>query len=320
MLFIPNCNMINLSNIQSAANRISEHIHKTPVLTSKLINKYIGAELFFKCENFQKTGSFKIRGAANAVFSLNDEELKAGVVTHSSGNFAQALALAAYWRNIPAYIVMPETATKVKVQAVQDYGGIITFCKPTQAARESSAAKIMKETGAKFIHPYDNNNIIAGQGTAAIEFLNEVPDLEIIMAPIGGGGLMGGTAIAARELKTDIKIIAAEPENANDAYKSFKHKKRFPANKPQTIADGLLTSVGDLNYEIMQQYFDDVICCNEESIKLTMKIIWERLKIVIEPSAAVPLACIIQNNEKFRNTKTGIIISGGNIDLNKKWF
>jgi threonine dehydratase len=312
--------MIKLEDIQIAANRISEHIHKTPVLKSKLINKYIGAELYFKCENFQKAGSFKIRGASNAVLSLNNEELKSGVVTHSSGNFAQALALAASWRSIPAYIVMPETAPQVKVDAVKEYGGIISFCKPTLAAREEMAKLIIKKYGAKFIHPYDNEKIIAGQGTATIEFLNSVSDLEIIMAPIGGGGLMGGTAIAARELKPDIIIIAAEPENANDAYKSFKHKKRFPANKPQTIADGLLTSVGDLNYEIMINYFDDIICCSEENIKHAMRIIWERLKIVIEPSAAVPLACIIQNKEQFRNKKTGIILSGGNIDLNKVWF
>lgn len=310
--------MIDIENIKDALNRIRPFVHYTPVQTSRLIDKKVGANLFFKCENFQRAGAFKFRGACNALFSIPTNELSNGVVTHSSGNFAQALALAASIKNIPAYIVMPETAPLVKVNAVKDYGGTVILCKPNLKAREETADLTIKKTGARFIHPYDDEKIIAGQGTASLELLEQVKHLDVIIAPIGGGGLMGGTAIAARALQENIEIIAAEPIKANDAYRSFYDKTHYPSENPQTIADGLLTSLGKLNFEIMMNYFDDVVCCSEENILVAMQLIMERMKIIIEPSAAVPLACIIENPNKFLGKRIGVILSGGNIDLTKK--
>jgi threonine dehydratase len=312
--------MVDLQDIKAAATRIADHIHQTPVLSSRLVNRKTRAEVFFKCENFQRAGAFKFRGACNALFAKPDNEIKDGVVTHSSGNFAQALALAASLRGIQSHIVMPETAPLVKVNAVRDYGGKITFCKPTLAAREQAADLIIQKTGALFIHPFDDDLIIAGQGTAALELISEVPELDVIMAPIGGGGLMGGTAVAARHLMPSIEIIAAEPINANDAKRSFQDKILYPSINPNTIADGLLTSVGALNFEIMLCYFDDVMCCSEVAIINAMHFIWERMKIVVEPSAAVPLAVLMEHPERFVNKRIGVILSGGNVDLNKQWF
>lgn len=305
------------SMILEARERIKPYIHHTPVLSSNLINDQLGAELFFKCENFQKVGAFKSRGAVNAVFSLSDEECKNGVCTHSSGNHAQALARAAMIRGIKAYIVMPETAPSVKVAAVKQYGGEITFCKPTLEARESTLAKIIDKTNATEIHPYNDIRIISGQATAAMEFFEEIEDADILMAPVGGGGLLSGTAMATHYFSPDTKVIAAEPERADDAYRSFKSKTFIPSEDPDTIADGLLTSLGSLTFPIICNFVDDILTVKEESIIKAMKLIWERMKIIIEPSSAVPLAALLENKINIKGKRIGIIISGGNIDLNK---
>ncbi|MFH2140898.1 MAG: pyridoxal-phosphate dependent enzyme [Bacteroidota bacterium] len=307
-------------DIKNAHLRIEEYIHNTPVLSSKSINKIAGAEIFFKCENFQKVGAFKFRGATNAVLSLSEEEAKNGVATHSSGNHAAALSLAAKNRGIPAYIVMPKNAPIIKKKAVEEYGGIISFCKPTLQAREEGLEKIVAQTGAEFIHPYNDSRIITGQGTVAKELLEQCPFLEIIIAPVGGGGLLSGTAISSKHIKPGIKVIAAEPEKANDAFKSFYSGKLFPSENPKTICDGLLTSLSDLTFSIILNKVDEIITVKEESIIMAMRLIWERMKIIIEPSSAVCLAVIIENPYKFLDKKIGIIISGGNVDLQKLPF
>ena len=303
------------SDVLAAHKRIIPYVHQTPVLTSKSINKIIGAELFFKCENFQKVGAFKFRGATNAVLSLIEEEAVKGVATHSSGNHAAALALAAMNRNISSFIVMPENAPDIKKKAVAGYGAKIYYCEPTLQARESTLKKVQKETGAHFIHPYDNFEVISGQGTAALELIQEKNNLDIIMAPVGGGGLLSGTSISAKSMNRMIEVIAAEPEMADDASRSFKSGKLIPSDNPKTLADGLLTSLSDLTFAIIQKNVDDIVLTNEENIVLAMKMIWERMKIIVEPSSAVPLAAIIQNKSRFQNKKVGIIISGGNVDL-----
>ena len=295
--------------------RIIPFIHQTPVLTSESINELFGCKLYFKCENFQKVGAFKYRGATNAVQLLPDDDLKNGVATHSSGNHAQALSLAAKVKGIKAFIVMPENSKKVKVDAVKAYGGEITFCEPTLKSREETLEKVVQKINATFIHPYHNFNIICGQGTAAFEFINEVKDMNIIISPVGGGGLLSGTSIAAKSLNPKIKVIAAEPKNADDAYRSFYAKKLFPSINPNTIADGLLTSLGDMNFKIILKYVDEIITAKEDSIISAMKLIWERMKIIIEPSAAVTLAIIIENKKKFRSQNIGLILSGGNVDF-----
>jgi threonine dehydratase len=312
---------MNIQNIPSwddiidASLRISGYIHRTPVLTSNHLNSLSGSFLFFKCENFQKVGAFKARGALNAVLKLSGEHAASGVATHSSGNHAAALALAASIRNIPAYIVMPSNAPKVKVEAVRSYGGIISFCEPTLAAREEGLNKITKETGAVFIPPYNHPDIICGQGTAAKEFLEEIPDLDVIMAPVGGGGLLSGTAIAAKAMSPDIKVIAGEPENANDAFLSFTSGQLIPSVNPQTIADGLKTSLGDLTFKIILEKTDAILTVSEDEIIHAMRLIWERMKIIIEPSCAVPFAAVLANKSLFEGKKVGIILSGGNVDL-----
>lgn len=309
-----------ISDIESAYHLIKLYIHKTPVLTSESVNAILDAELFLKCENFQKVGAFKFRGATNAVLRITEVEAKHGVATHSSGNHAAALALAAKKRGIPAYIVMPENAPGIKKKAVAGYGGIITFCTPTQQAREDTLAQIQKETGAVFVHPYNNFDVICGQGTASLELLEEIANLDIVIAPVGGGGLLSGTATYVKGKNPSIKVFGAEPQNADDAYRSLRDKTIYPSINPKTIADGLLTSLCPLTYEIISEKCDGIFTVTEESIVSAMRMIWERMKIIIEPSSAVPIAAIMQNPDSFRNKRVGVIISGGNVDLdNLPW-
>ena len=309
-----------LNDIIKAHERIKKFIHKTPVLSSLGINVITGTSVYFKCENFQKVGAFKFRGASNAIALLSEDAKKRGVATHSSGNHAAALALAAKNMGIKAYIVMPETAPEIKKEAVKSYGAEITFCAATLEARESTLNKVIERVGAMFIHPYNNTDIICGQGTAALELLGENPDLDIIMAPVGGGGLISGTAIAAKGINPKIKVFGAEPENANDAYLSFTSGQFVPAKPPNTIADGLLTSLGDITFKIISEKVDEIITVSEQAIIDAMRLIWERMKIIVEPSSAVPLAAMLENKEKFKGKSVGIILSGGNVDLNKLPF
>ena len=313
-------NLPSISDIRAAHERIKPFIHQTPVMTSHQLNTIFGCNLFFKCENFQKVGAFKFRGATNAVLLLSAEDKNRGVVTHSSGNHAAALALAATMNGVKPYIVMPETAPEVKKNAVAGYGAEITFCKPTLEARESTAREIIEKTGAVLIHPYDNFNVICGQGTAALELIKEISDLDIIVAPVGGGGLMSGTSTAARAINGKIKVIAAEPLNANDAWKSFTTGVLHPSVHPDTIADGLLTSLSDLTFSIIRKNVDHIFTVNEETIIECMRLIWERMKIIAEPSSATVLAAVKENPDFFRGKKTGLIISGGNVDLRKLPF
>ena len=306
-----------LLDIRSAHYRIRPYIHKTPVLTCTALNEMVGAKLFFKCENFQKVGAFKFRGACNTIFSLSDEEASKSVVTHSSGNHAAALALAARKRGIIARIVMPSTAPKVKIEAVKNYGGVITFCEPTLAARESTAAQIIAETGAIMIHPFNDYRIIAGQGTATLELIEEIDDLDFVLAPVGGGGLLSGTAIAAKSLRSQIKVIGCEPKNANDAYLSMQAGRIIPPENPNTIADGLRTSLGDKTFPIIQEFVDEIALATEEEIIAAMRHIFERMKMIVEPSSAVPFAVLLSNKVKVTDKKVGIIISGGNVDFSR---
>src|SRR5215468_7333440 len=282
------------ADVQTAAARIKPYAHRTPVLTCTSLNALVGAELFCKCENFQKVGAFKFRGACNAVFSLAAPEAQHGVATHSSGNHAAAVALAAQLRGIKAHIVMPDNAPAVKRAAVAGYGGSIVYCAPTLAAREATLERVVHETGATFIHPYNDARVIAGQGTAALELLTDVTDLDVIMAPVGGGGLLSGTAIVAAALSSSTRVIAAEPEAADDAYRSLLAGQILPANDPRTIADGLRTSLGELTFAIMQQHVQQIVTVSEEAIVSAMRYIWERMKIVIEPSAAVPIGALLE--------------------------
>lgn len=307
-------------DLAEAHERILPYIHRTPVLTSKLLNQITGAEIFFKCENFQKAGAFKMRGAANAVLNLPDERRKKGVVTHSSGNFAQALSLAAKSAGVPAYIVMPSSAPEVKKEAVKGYGGKVTECIPTLEEREKAAERIIAETGATFLHPSNDLDVIYGQGTAAVELLQDHKDLDFVLAPVGGGGLIAGTALAVHFGSEKCKTIGAEPFEADDAYRSLKSGRIETNETINTIADGLKTQLGDLNFPIIQQYVSDIIRVEEQEIIAAMKLIWERMKIIVEPSSAVALAAILREKEKFRGKKVGIIISGGNVDLKKLPF
>jgi len=301
--------------IQKAYLKIREKVHRTAVIKSQKVNERAGGELFFKCENFQKVGAFKFRGATHAVGELSKGKAQNGVATHSSGNHAQAVALAAKQRGIPAHIVMPENAPKVKVNAVRDYGANITFCESTQQARESTLEAVIEKTGATFIHPYDNPHIIMGQGSAAIELLEDQPGLDFILAPVGGGGLISGTAIAASGFSPDTKIIGVEPEVANDAYLSFKTGERHPVQSTDTVADGLRTSLSELTFSCIQKHVDDIVTVSEQEIIDAMRFIWERMKIIIEPSSAVPVAAVFNGKIRINNQKVGIIISGGNMDL-----
>jgi threonine dehydratase len=309
-----------LSDIKSAHSRIKPYIHHTPVLSSQLINEMFDCDLFFKCENFQKVGAFKFRGATNAVLSLSKDEKSRGVVTHSSGNHAAALALAARMNGVKAYIVMPENAPVVKKNAVSGYGAEITYCKSTLQSREDNTRIIMDRTGATLIHPYDNFNVICGQGTAALELLEEKDDLEIVIAPVGGGGLMSGTSTCVKGINKQIKVIGAEPLNANDAFTSFTTGILTPSVNPLTIADGLLTSLSELTFSVIKNNVDQIITAKEESIIECMLIVWERMKVIIEPSSATVLAVIKENPALFRGKKVGLIISGGNVDFRKLPF
>ena len=305
----------SFKDVQGAYLKIREKVHRTPVLSSQKVNERAGGELFFKCENFQKVGAFKFRGATHAVGELSDKQAEKGVATHSSGNHAQAVALAAKLRGIPAYIVMPENAPTVKVNAVRDYGAQITFCNPTQEARESTLENVVEKTGASFIHPYDNSHIIMGQGSAAIELLEEKSNLDIILAPIGGGGLMSGTAIAASGLSPQTQVIGTEPEVANDAYLSFQSGKLHPVQSTNTVADGLRTSLSELTFACIREHVDEIVTVTEDEIIEAMRFIWERMKIIIEPSCAVPVAAVFNRKIDVKGKKVGIIITGGNIDL-----
>jgi len=313
-------NLPTFADVETAHKLIQQYAHRTPVMTSRLINEIVGGELFLKCENLQKVGAFKFRGACNAVFSLSEEDAAQGVATHSSGNHAAALARAAQMRGIAAHIVMPSNSPEIKKKAVAGYGAKITFCEPTLQARESTLAKVVEETGATEIHPYNNFNVIAGQGTAAKELIEDAGTFDIVMAPVGGGGLLSGTAISTKHLLPECKVIAAEPAGADDAFRSFQSKKIIPSVQPKTIADGLLTSLGDRNFAIIMDKVDDIVTVSEEAIVEAMRLIWERMKIIIEPSSAVPLAAILEKKVDVQNKKVGIILSGGNLDLGKLPF
>ncbi len=305
----------DLQDINRALKLIRPFIHRTPVLTSSAINDIAGSKLFFKCENFQKAGAFKFRGASHAVITLDKTGKRKGVATHSSGNHAAALALAASIHHLPSYIVMPENAPRIKKLAVAGYGARIYYCPPTLEAREQTLHKVVQETGAVFIHPYDNVRVIAGQGTVALELLEQMPSPDIIIAPVGGGGLLSGTAIAVKKLSPHTRVIGAEPAGADDAARSFHTGQLMPSVDPHTIADGLLTSLSERTFTIIRHYVDDILTAKDETIIRAMRMIWERMKIIVEPSAAVPLAVVIENPEIFNNKTTGIILSGGNADL-----
>jgi threonine dehydratase len=310
----------SITDIQNAHGRIRPFIHWTPVLSSMQINRMFDAEIFFKCENFQKAGAFKFRGATNAVMQLSEEEKEKGVITHSSGNHAAALTLAAVTAGVKAFIVMPENAPDVKKNAVAGYGADITFCKPTLQAREETTREIIERTGAVLVHAYDNVNVICGQGTAALELIGEKQDLDVIIAPIGGGGLMSGTVIAAKGLLPGIKVYGAEPLNANDAYLSFTSGKIVPSVNPATMADGLLTSLSERTFYIIKNNVDGIFTVTEKSIVESMQLIWERMKIIVEPSSATVLAVVKENPRHFSGKRIGLIISGGNVDLKKLPF
>ena len=306
---------LDLETIHAAHERIRPYIHRTPVLTSSRLDAASGASLFFKCENFQKIGAFKARGATNAVFSLDDAIAKHGVATHSSGNHGAAVARAAKLRGIPAHVVMPSNSAKVKVRTVESYDAHVVFCEPTEESRESTCAEVIKKTGATLIHSFENEHVIAGQGTAAVELLEDFPNLDLVMCPVGGGGLLSGTALAAKTIRPEIKVIAVEPANADDAAQSFRVGRRIVTEKKFTIADGLRTNIGEPNFAIIQRCVDDVVTVSEEAIIVAMRTIWETMKIIIEPSAAVPYAAIMENNIDVRGKRAGIILTGGNVDL-----
>jgi len=305
---------LDLATIRAAHERIRPHIHRTPVLTSARLDSASGASLFFKCENFQKVGAFKARGATNAVFMLDDATAKRGVATHSSGNHAAALSRAAKLRKISAHIVMPSNTLKVKIRAVEEYGGRIVFCEPTQTAREQTCAEVIAKTGATLIHPFENENVMAGQGTVAVELLEDV-DVDLVLCPVGGGGLLCGTTVAAKTLRPEIKVIAVEPANADDAAQSFRAGQLMRVDKPNTIADGLRTNVGVPNFAIIQRYVDDIVTVSEESIVAAMREIWQTMKIIVEPSGAVPYAAILERKIDIGGRRVGLILTGGNVDL-----
>ncbi len=306
--------------LRDCHQRIKPFIHDTPVLTSRLIDKMGNANFYFKCENFQRMGAFKMRGAANAILQLTPDQKKNGVVTHSSGNFAQALSLAAQSLGVKAYIVMPSSAPEVKKEAVRGYGGILSECEPTLTAREQATQEIINKQGATFIHPSNNEQVILGQGTACMELLKLYPDLDYVFTPVGGGGLLAGTALAAHCFGKNCKTIGGEPFEADDAFRSLKSGKIETNTTTNTIADGLKTQLGDRNFPIIQKYVEEIVRVKEQEIVHAMRLIWERLKIVCEPSSAVALAACFKKKELLTHKKVGIIISGGNVDLSKLPF
>jgi threonine dehydratase len=285
------------------------------VLTNSRLSEPSGASLFFKCENFQKIGAFKARGATNAVFALHEATAQRGVATHSSGNHGAAVARAAKLRGIPAHIVMPPNSAKVKIRAVESYGARVVFCEPTEQARENVCADVIAKTGATLIHSFENPDVIAGQGTAAVELLEDIPDLDVVICPVGGGGLLAGTAVAAKSMRPNVKVIAAEPQNADDAAQSFRAGRVIQTEKKFTIADGLRTNIGEPNFAIISRYADDIVTVSEEAIISAMRDIWETMKIVVEPSAAVPFAAIQEGKIRVAQKRVGIILTGGNVDL-----
>ena len=301
--------------MESALARIQPYIHRTPVQTSQALDHLAGATLFFKCENFQKMGAFKMRGAANAILQLTEAERQRGVATHSSGNFAQAMALAAQMLGIPAYIVMPSNSPAVKKAAVRGYGGEIIECEPNLAAREATLAQVVERTGATFIHPFNDGNVIIGQGTAALELLQDVPNIDLLIAPVGGGGLLSGTALAAHQFSPQTKVWAGEPAGANDAWQSKQAGKIIPQLNPQTIADGLRTSLGDKTWPIIRDYVERIVLVEEDEIIAALRLLMERMKIVVEPSGAVALAAVLKEKDALAGKRVGIILSGGNVDL-----
>lgn len=313
-------NPVNPELVFKAWEKIKGHVHHTPVLTSSLFNQRIGARVFFKAENLQRTGSYKIRGATHAILSLSEKDRKKGVVTHSSGNFAQALSRAAGNLSIPAYIVMPTNAPKIKREAVKLYGGMITDCEPTLEAREAAANKIREQTGATFVHPSNDLQVILGQGTAAVELIHEVLDLNCLVAPVGGGGLLAGTALAVKFLSNTCEVIGAEPFEVDDAYRSLQSGRIETNETTNTIADGLLTQLGDVSFPIIKKHVSRIIRVEEQEIKDAMRWVWERMKIIIEPSSAVAVAAVLREPHYFEGKKVGILISGGNTDVGQPLF
>ena len=311
---------VTLADVEAAARRIAPFVHRTPVLSSHRLDEILGCEVVFKCENLQRIGAFKARGAHNAVFALGEAEAARGVVTHSSGNHAAALSLAARNRGVAAFIVMPSNAPKAKIESVRRLGGEISFCEPTTTAREAAAAAVVADRGATLVHPYDDVRVIAGQGTATLELLGEVPDLDAILAPVGGGGLMSGTAVAARGLSPSVRLWATEPEQADDAWRSWRSGVRTAGDPPDTIADGLRTTLGENGFVILRALLDDFITVREDSIVAAMRLVWEVLKVVIEPSSAVPVAALLEGKLEVHGRKVGVILTGGNVDLdNLPW-
>ena len=307
----------SMQDVSDAATRIRGLAKRTPVLTSSALDGMFGARLFFKCENFQKAGAFKFRGACNAVFSLAERDAERGVATHSSGNHGAALALAAGLRGIPCRVVMPRNAPHVKKAAVAGYGAEIDYCAPTLAEREATLETIVSRSNAAVVHPYDDSRVIAGQGTAALELLDAVPGLDLVLTPIGGGGLAAGTALTVKSRAPGARMVAVEPEGADDAYRSFRAGERLPSVAPKTIADGLLTSLGVRNFALVQRLVDDIVTVGEAAIVRAMRLIWERMKIIVEPSAAVPLSALVENRIDVRGLRVGIVLSGGNVDLDR---
>ena len=306
-----------LEDMQTARKRIEPYIHRTPVLTSRMLDELSGAQLFFKCENLQKAGAFKARGASNAVFGLTDEQAARGVATHSSGNHGTCLSYAAGRRGIPCTVVMPHTAPQAKKDAVRGYGGRVVECEPSTSSREAVFAQVVAETGAEFVHPYNDPRVIAGQGTCSAELIEQVADLDAVIAPIGGGGMISGTCLTLSNLAPQIKIYAAEPEQADDAYRSFKAGHIIADDAPNTVADGLKVPLKELTWHFVQNNVTDILTVSEQEIIDAMKLIWKRMKIVMEPSSAVPLAAILKNPEIFAGQRVGVIITGGNVDLDK---
>ena len=311
-LYIP-----TYQDMLDAHERIKPHINRTPIRTSAYLNELTGAQMFFKCENFQEPGAFKVRGASNAVFGLSDEQAKNGVATHSSGNHASCLSYAAMLRGIPCNVVMPKTAPQAKKDTVRRYGGVITECEPSTTSREEAFAKVQAETGGDFVHPYNDPRVIAGQGTCAKEFMEQVDGLEMMVAPIGGGGMISGTCLTLSTLAPEVQIIASEPEQADDAYRSFKAGHIIADDAPETIADGLKVPLKERTWYFVSNHVTDILTASEQEIIDAMKLTWQRMKLVMEPSCAVPLATILKNKEMFAGKRVGVIVTGGNVDLDK---
>jgi threonine dehydratase len=312
---MPDMYIPTLQDMRDAGARIQPYIHRTPVLTSQYLNELTGAELFFKCENLQKAGAFKARGASNAVFGLTDEQAKRGVATHSSGNHGTCLSYAAGRRGIPCTVVMPHTAPQAKKDAVRGYGGIVVECEPSTTSREAVFADVIAKSGAEFVHPYNDPRVIAGQATCSAEFIEQVENLDAMVAPIGGGGMISGTCLTLSNLAPNIKIYAGEPENADDAYRSFKAGHIIADDAPDTIADGLKVPLKDLTWHFVSNNVTDIFTASEQEIVDAMKMTWTRMKMIIEPSCAVPLAIILKNKDIFAGKRVGVVITGGNVDL-----